>query len=199
MNRLTYASTERLWWTSDSHFGHAKILDYCQRPFPDVEAMDAAMIQRWNARVAPEDTVFHLGDFAFASRKQDVEALRARLHGKIHLIVGNHDPASTRNAAGWASVQPYLELRAGGTAIVLCHYAFEVWDASHHGAWHLHGHSHGTLRRHPTRRRLDVGVDCWNFAPVSFAELAVEMAKIPFVPLGARVPPPMGEAREDIP
>jgi calcineurin-like phosphoesterase family protein len=182
VNRLTFASTARLFFTGDTHFSHAKVIDYSRRPFPTVEAMDAAMIQRWNTRVSPEDTVFHLGDFAFASRKRDVEDLRARLHGKIHLIAGNHDHAATRNAAGWASVQPYLELRAGGTSIVLSHYAFEVWNAGHYGAWHLHGHSHGKLRRLPNRRRLDVGVDCWDFAPVSFAELAVEMAKVTFAP-----------------
>lgn len=200
MNRLQFASPDRLFFSSDHHFGHARILDYCKRPFPTLAAMEAALIQRWNTRVTPEDTVFHLGDFAFARDKREVEALLARLHGRIHLIVGNHDHTATRKAKGWASVQPYLELRAGLTPIVLSHYAFEVWNASHHGAWHLHGHSHGTLRRDPTKRRLDVGVDCWDFAPVAFATLAVEMAKVQFAPVDHHqefpegVPQPTGEA-----
>ncbi len=26
----------RVWWTSDTHFGHANIVDYCKRPFDSV-------------------------------------------------------------------------------------------------------------------------------------------------------------------
>jgi hypothetical protein len=30
---------------------------------------------------------------------------------------------------------------------VLCHYAMRVWNRSHHGAWHLYGHSQGESPR----------------------------------------------------
>jgi len=48
--------------TADTHFGHANIIKYCQRPFKDVEAMDKALIRSWNERVKPEDTVFKKND-----------------------------------------------------------------------------------------------------------------------------------------
>lgn len=61
--------------------------------------------------------------------------------------------------------------------IVLCHYAMRVWDQSHYGTWHLHGHSHGTLPDIKEMLSCDVGVDCWNFTPVSMEQLNAHMAK----------------------
>jgi hypothetical protein len=45
-----------------------------------------------------------------------------------------------------------------GQPIVLCHYAMRVWNRSHHGAWHLYGHSRGNLPAAPiaqSRRLID--------------------------------------------
>ena len=53
-----------VWFTADTHFGHGGALGLFRRPFPSVAAMDAALVERWNATVAPADTVWHLGDFA---------------------------------------------------------------------------------------------------------------------------------------
>ncbi len=54
-----------LYFTSDTHFGHKNIIQTCNRPFASVDEMDEAMVARWNQRVGPDDTVFHLGDFCF--------------------------------------------------------------------------------------------------------------------------------------
>ena len=67
-------------FTADTHFGHAGARSLYRRPFASVAAMDAAMLARWNAAVAPGDTVFHLGDFAV--RHPDPGGLLARLHGR---------------------------------------------------------------------------------------------------------------------
>jgi calcineurin-like phosphoesterase family protein len=44
-----------------------------------------------------------------------------------------------------------------------------VWDQSHHGSWHLYGHSHGKLP--DLGLSTDVGVDGHNFQPWSFEEV----------------------------
>jgi calcineurin-like phosphoesterase family protein len=95
-----------------------------------------------------------------------------KLQGKLHLVVGNHDHTRTRKHPRWLSVSPFEELKDEHfTLIVLCHYALETWNRSHYGTVHLHGHSHGSL---PSRgRRLDVGVDAWDFRPVSLETLRV--------------------------
>lgn len=67
----------RTWFTADTHFGHAAILRHCRRPIADVAAMDSAIIDRINQRVATDDTLYHLGDFAF--RGGDPAEYRARI------------------------------------------------------------------------------------------------------------------------
>ena len=66
-----------VWFTADTHFGHGGALGLFRRPFASVAAMDAALIERWNATVAAEDTVWHLGDFAVRVREARAAALLA--------------------------------------------------------------------------------------------------------------------------
>ncbi len=180
------------WFTADTHFGHANIIRYCNRPFESVEAMDDALIENINRLVAPGDTLYHLGDFAFRTREP--RAYRQRIRCRtVHLILGNHDPRSTEGvvdpefAALFASVHDLWRIRlpiAGmRRPIVLCHYAMRVWDASHHGAWHLFGHSHGTLPDDPHARSWDVGVDNNGYAPVSVERLEAIMGAKEFRPV----------------
>lgn len=58
-------SPDHTFFTSDTHFGHANIIRFCKRPFENVEEMNEALIENWNKVVSDDDTVFHLGDFAF--------------------------------------------------------------------------------------------------------------------------------------
>ncbi|MFN3945092.1 MAG: metallophosphoesterase family protein [Allosphingosinicella sp.] len=157
----------RVFFTSDTHFGDHRTLNIGRRPFASVAEMDAALVARWNAAVAPEDEVWHLGDVA--RRAADVPALLARLPGRKHLVRGNNDPPGTASAPGWDSVQDYAELEIEGRRLVLCHYPFRTWNGQHKGAINLHGHSHGRMK--PLTRQIDVGVDVWDFRPVTLAEL----------------------------
>jgi calcineurin-like phosphoesterase family protein len=95
--------------------------------------------------------------------------LLGRLHGRKHLITGNNDSPATTSLAGWSSVRPYAELELNGFALVLCHYPFRTWRNMSRGWLNLHGHSHGRLA--PLLRQTDVGVDRWNFRPVTLAQI----------------------------
>lgn len=170
---------------SDTHWGHANIIRYSKRPFSSVEEMNQKLIENWNARVAPEDTVYHLGDFAFMKYEQFLRIL-ARLNGKKHVIRGNHDKLISSNrhdllkSGALDSIQDYLELRLPGTPmIVLFHYGQRVWNKSHHGSIHLYGHSHGSLP--PYGKSVDVGVDSKEitdeYRPVSLDEVLRYMEK----------------------
>lgn len=167
-----------IWFTSDTHFGHTNIIKYCNRPFQSAQEMDEKMIAKWNARVKPDDLVYHIGDFSLVRDRDQVENYIRRLTGHIHLVHGNHDRQQVLDARGFASrPTPYKEIKVGEQKIILCHYAFKVWNGSHRGSWNLHGHSHGNLDRDFKRKQLDVGVDCWNYQPISFEEIQQEMAK----------------------
>lgn len=165
-----------VFFTSDTHFGHAGALALYRRPFASVPAMDAGMVERWNAVVTPKDDVWHLGDFAVGPSEARMAELLALLHGRKHLVTGNNDAPATTGLSGWASVQPYAELRLGGRLLVLCHYAFRTWREMAKGAVNLHGHSHGHLK--PLPRQVDVGVDCWDFRPQPLEAMLPRIAPV---------------------
>jgi len=144
------------------------VIRYCNRPFTDVKEMNDALVENFNQRVKPEDTVYHLGDFSFA---RDPGRIFRRLNGNKHLIAGNHDWKRLRELRklSWGWIKDTYMLRAGGTKIWLSHFAHRRWPNSHHGAIHLYGHSHGGLP--DFGRSTDVGVDCWDYRPVHLDEI----------------------------
>lgn len=69
--------------TSDTHFLDQHLLgvdDFAPRPFADTEQMDEQIIEHWNAKVAENDIVYHLGDiavyFAKPAKRADEAILR---------------------------------------------------------------------------------------------------------------------------
>ena len=158
-----------VFFTSDTHFGHAGALSFYHRPFASVAAMDRALVARWNETVGPDDEVWHLGDFALRHPPAAVAALLAELNGRKHLVAGNNDPPETRALPLWISVDNYIEIRLDGSSLVLCHYPFRSWRGMGKGAVNLHGHSHGRLKELP--RQFDVGVDVRDFRPVRLGEI----------------------------
>ena len=142
--------------------------------------MNEALILNWNAKVKPNDSVFHLGDVGIGAAKALREILD-RLNGRIYLIKGNHDDSASRTICRdrfqWIKDYNYAVFYNGEIQIALFHYALRVWDRSHHGSWHLYGHSHGRLPAEPGRLCFDVGVNSWNYSPLSLDEVKIEMDK----------------------
>ncbi len=79
------------WFTADTHFGHANIIKYCNRPFGSSVEMNETMISNWNKVVQPGDIVYHLGDFCFGRKGYEFDIYFNRLNGLIVFIKGNHD------------------------------------------------------------------------------------------------------------
>ncbi|MGB7987640.1 MAG: hypothetical protein WCF54_20930 [Terracidiphilus sp.] len=158
------------WFTSDFHFGHFNIIRYCNRPFATTDEMDACIVDRMNAHVKPNDTLYFLGDFCMGSVEK-VAAYRKRLNCKtIHFVEGNHDKVTRKSQSLFASWSSLSEIHVGKQGIVLCHYAMRVWPHHGRGAWQLFGHSHGNLPDDPLSLSMDVGVDSHDFCPWHFEE-----------------------------
>lgn len=158
-----------VYFTADTHFGDPRVLRFDHRPYPDLAAHDAALIDAWNAVVGSNDTVWHLGDFALGPSGARIREILAGLNGQKHLIAGNNDGPDTLAAPGWDSVGHYAEITVEGRALVLCHYAFRAWNGIGRGALNLHGHSHGKLG--PAPKQYDVGVDVHGPAPVGLSAI----------------------------
>lgn len=175
----------KTFFTSDLHLGHARVIEYSQRPFQNIEEHDEALIANWNRVVRPQDNLYFLGDLSFWPPRQAKELI-ARLNGRKHWIRGNHDHDGLVSACKehFVWVRDLEKVRVadpsapqGWRHIVLCHYAMRVWTLRHHGAWHLYGHSHGSLPDDPESLSFDVGVDCHGYAPVEYETVKQIMAR----------------------
>jgi len=206
-------SMDDMWFTSDHHFGHKRIIELCDRPYSDIKEHDEDLIARWNSVVSPSDQVYHLGDFTLNNDKFAAKIFE-RLNGNIHILgtYFHHDhrwlPKTELGApALWEShgqyvsngteyrqkfvdiLQPMVALKPNplsvtrdgedgfyGPPIILCHYPIAQWDRKHYGAWHLYGHTHQAGNDVVlTRFSLNVGVDAWDYKPVSLKQVHEHM------------------------
>ena len=177
--------TSNLFLTSDSHFNHANIIKFCNRPFDSVEEMNETLISNWNNTVPKDGIVFHLGDFAFGGSEVWHKIL-SRLNGQIHLILGNHDLKNFRQgyADSFASVQEQLTIDIGKKKVILTHFPLLCYHGTwgtEMNVWNLMGHVH-TLSSNNSGKdferlqylfptQYDVGVDFNNYTPISFQEV----------------------------
>ena len=174
----------KVFFTSDTHFGHSNIIKYCQRPFNSAEHMDEVLINNWNEVVSPQDIVFHLGDFCFGSDKEWIKILQ-RLNGTKYLILGNHDLKKIANSNQikdyFADINMQMRLVVDKQKMLLNHYPFLCFEGGYQNVWQLFGHVHSS--KHSTgldKERLvhlfptqyDVGVDNNNYRPVSFSQVS---------------------------
>lgn len=183
-----------LFFTSDLHLAHDRIIEYVNRPFSDVYEMNQILVDNWNYKVDTNDIVFVLGDFCFGNQKTWLEFI-SRLNGFIYLIKGNHDksvPKQNNNLEqkfiwidGFLNVRIQDEEMDGNEQrLTLCHYPMLSWYQSHRGSWNLFGHVHSSPRNKNQKESLsfkksqyDVGVDNNNFTPVSWDETKVILTK----------------------
>lgn len=157
-----------IFFTSDTHWWHRNIIDYCSRPYSSVEVMNQALIDNWNSTVSQSDIVYHLGDFAFAG-KQKIKDILRQLNGKIHIVYGNHDQQlikvlrqePTLVEAAYHGVKYQKIGGPGGRWWTMSHYPFMMWPESEKGvekSIHIHGHQHASSY-YKDKAMLDVGVD----------------------------------------
>lgn len=79
---------------ADTHFGHNAIIDLCHRPFKCVEEMDGYMIERWNKKVSPGDTVYIIGDLFY--KHKEPEKVRKRKY-QCQCFLGYKEAYAKRN------------------------------------------------------------------------------------------------------
>lgn len=170
-----------IWFTADTHFDHKNIIRYSNRPFSSIDDMNQALLDNINAAVAVNDELYHLGDFCFGVRASYFRnAIKCK---NVHIIWGNHDKDTRRQHRLFTTSAELKEIKYDGRGIVLCHYAMRVWNKSHHGQFHLYGHSHGSLPDDPNSLSFDCGVDCHNYMPISFPQVKAIMDKKTFKPI----------------
>lgn len=167
---------------SDPHFGHSNIIQYCNRPFVDVVEMERELVSRYNAVVSADDHVLWVGDCFWG--RTDGGSILGMLNGRKSLVRGNHDQSVAKMLKmGFFDVSSRLSFHLGNYDVVASHYppklsrlGMETVDrfadrrpTPEDGFYYMHGHTHepGTGEDY----RIHVGVDAWNYAPVSSADI----------------------------
>lgn len=178
---------ENIFFTSDTHFGHRHIIEFCHRPFDNVEEMNETLIKNWNEVVKPNDTVYHLGDFALGGSKV-WNGILERLNGKKHLIMGNHDFKNYRESYSkyFESVSMAKYFYIDDTAIYLTHCPYLCYGGDERGVWNLYGHVHTgpgivgkdtELLKYLGKWTYDVGVDNNDYHPISYEEVKQKISE----------------------
>ena len=162
-------SDEDVLVTSDLHLGHANVIEYTNRPFRNVRAMDDALWDNLTAAVTTDNELVVVGDVAVrdglnAVTWQQIRDLDCR---QRHLVIGNHDltGAGQLRAQGFDRVWS-LMVSGGEPPLIWTHYPLdEVPD----GTINIHGHVHDD----PPRRtpHINVSVEQLDYCPVSLAAL----------------------------
>lgn len=181
MYTLKIEDPDKLFFTSDTHFGHFNICKYCHRPFESRSQMDNYLITAWNAVVPEDGIVVHCGDFMLPHNSDIKEYMKymSKLNGRILLLRGNHDRAEL----GWEnekliSVQDKAMIEVDSIKIYAEHYPCAAFN----GDYHVYGHVHtlsdgicygmdGDALRAMKRTTYDVGVDQNNYTPISYWQL----------------------------
>ena len=165
MVQLTFDNNERVFYVADTHFGHSNIIKLCNRPFADVEEMDATLIENWNRVVTDDDYVIVIGDFTFKGNRSCDYA--KKLKGKKYLVLGNHDKI---NSGGFIDSFDMLLVKHNGRLIHCCHYPLIEWYNYFRGSYHFYGHIHNNSNEankimDSVTGAYNVGVDTIGFTP----------------------------------
>lgn len=174
-----------IWFCSDTHFNHLNILKFQKErreamgitdDMSDTEKLhkhNEWVINMWNMTVKKEDHIYILGDVSFGTTEETRKILE-RLKGHKHLIIGNHDKSCRGLENYFVSVSQIKEFPIKkhqydfleeNIYLVLCHFPMVGWNRRLHGAFHLHGHTHGNLdaiNEKSEELRVDIGIDSEN-------------------------------------
>lgn len=196
----------RIWFTSDLHIGHLRIATL--RNFSGTNVHDATLAHNWDTTVAPEDSVWVLGDISAGGGEAQTRALEwlSNRPGTKHLVPGNHDGIHPMNrdshrhfgiyTAVFSSVQVagYRKVVVGNETrrVVLSHFPyhsnhefeqrFNQWRLRDEGRPLLHGHTHSAQKLTVSPNgtpQVHIGVDAWNLSPVSPEQVSGFLSEFP--------------------
>jgi calcineurin-like phosphoesterase family protein len=126
----------RYWLTTDTHFGHEKLIEVFGRP----ENFVALILDRMERTIKPEDVLIHLGDFCVTGDEKWHKLFREVVPGKHWLVLGNHDKKSDTwyLERGWDFVGKRIWLEKFGKKMLFSHKPIADcgYDINVHGHFH---------------------------------------------------------------
>ena len=170
---------ENVWFTSDSHFYHANIIKYCNRPFASVEEMNEKLIENWNSVVGKDDLVWCLGDFCLGpDQKKHIPELVSKLNGRINLVLGNHDHNLVKFYYDAGFIRVYDRKVIINDFVILTH-APLMFLNDNTTFFQIFGHVHDS-ELYPTFAKTGccVCVERHDYKPISWKKIQAEYEKL---------------------
>ena len=184
MFTLKVLDADKLYFSSDSHFGHFNITKYCHRPFKSRSEMDKALIANWNSVVPEDGIVVHCGDFMLPHKNGDKEYKKIwnKLNFKLLVLCrGNHDLIDCgvyEYGDKTVIVKDMVMIEVESIKIMAIHYPISAYPADYNVFGHIHTLSDGTCDGEDAdvidklkKTQYDVGVDQNGYTPVSYRKL----------------------------
>ncbi len=186
-----------IYFSSDWHLGHFKVLELDQRPFVDLDHMHRVLINNYNSAVPKDGVCYFLGDVGL-TKGSFLKDIISKLNGIKILVLGNHDKGiNAMYGLGFDCVVNGVSMVIAGETVTLSHcpllgvfredaskmtrfVAGDNWHGEHknqkysfhdHGQFHLHGHIHSKPSDKILEKQFDVGVRANNYRPVSLSEI----------------------------
>lgn len=130
----------RIFCVSDTHFSHAKIIEY-GRP-PDYEEK---IKKNLKLMIRPEDLLLHLGDISLGNDKENSNWFKRVLKCRTILVKGNHDNKSYSWYLdnGWDFVCREFAGKYFGKKVIFSHVPF-LYDTERYEV-NIHGHLHAGI------------------------------------------------------
>lgn len=149
------------WFISDLHLGHKNILEFEKehRPFATLEEMHNAFVERWNAVVNDNDTVYVIGDVAFG---KGYLPILERFRGKKRLVLGNHD---TYPIAAYVPYFKYIYGAKFWEDCILTHIPVHPRSLASRCLLNVHGHLHSRNMDDPCY--FNVSAEQNNLTPIN--------------------------------
>jgi len=157
---------DQTWIISDTHFFHANIGRYGDRP----DGWQEMIIENWNRLIQPDDVVFHVGDLALG-KKENIEGLVPLLNGKLYLMRGNHDRRSNGfyQRLGITLVpDPYRMDHTSGWMLIFSHRPVVLLEP---GVLNLHGHIHNSVAPELGAGHVNLCVEVRGYRPWRLGEI----------------------------
>lgn len=173
----TLAEAEKVWLIGDTHFDHANIIGYCNRPFRSALAMNNVIRRYWNDTIASDGLVYFLGDMTFGRGSKGPRWWAAQLNGRKIWVKGSHDRGirPTSVIAGVERIVFGEVVVCNDIEFLLVHDVFDPIASGWYG-WYIHGHNHDNQPYfNPKWHRVNVSVEAIGYKPISLAQVVKEV------------------------
>lgn len=159
----------KVFFISDHHLGHDKILQFEDRPVSDMKEHSEWIIDRHNSVVTKRDLVYFIGDVAWnvPNLLEDLP----KMHGRKVLILGNHDTLP---------IYIYMMMfeRILGSmkykGSLVTHIPVNEFEFQYRADINIHGHLHSRTVLDP--RYVNVCVDVLDGVPITLDQIKERLA-----------------------